>query len=43
MAITKWMHEYLAGRLDLTFTDIGPTELKHIAKTVRLFVWHPTR
>jgi TolB-like protein/Flp pilus assembly protein TadD len=43
MAITKWMHEYLAGRLDLTFTDIGPTELKHIAKTVRLFVWHPDK
>ena len=43
MAITKWMHEYLANRLDLTFTDIGPTELKHVAKTVRLFVWHPDR
>lgn len=43
MAITKWMHEYLAGRLDLTFTDIGPTDLKHIAKTVRLFVWHPDK
>lgn len=41
LAITKWMHEYLSGRLDLDFTDIGPTELKNISKTVRLFVWHP--
>jgi adenylate cyclase len=41
MAITKWMHEYLAGRSDLEFTDIGPTVLKNIPKTVRIFVWHP--
>ncbi len=43
IAITKWMHEYLGGRLDLHFADIGPTELKNIPKTVRLFVWHPQR
>lgn len=42
LAITKWMHEYLNGRVDLTFTDIGPTTLKNIPKSVRIFVWHPT-
>jgi len=41
MAITKWMHEYLGGRLELSFTDLGPTELKNIPKTVRILVWHP--
>lgn len=41
MAITKWMHQYLDGRSDLKFTDIGPTELKNVSRTVRLFVWHP--
>jgi TolB-like protein/class 3 adenylate cyclase/Flp pilus assembly protein TadD len=41
MAITKWMYEYLGGRLDLEFTDIGPRELKNIPKTVRIFIWHP--
>jgi adenylate cyclase len=41
MAITKWMHEYLGGRSDLEFADIGPTVLKNIPKTVRIFVWHP--
>lgn len=43
MAITKWMYEYLGGRVDLDFTDIGPTELKNIPKTVRIYVWHPDR
>lgn len=42
MAITKWMHEYLAGQSDLMFTDIGPSILKNIPKTVRIFVWHPS-
>ena len=41
MAITKWMHEYLDGSWDLSFSDTGPTELKNIPKTVRIFVWHP--
>lgn len=41
MAITKWMHEYLEGKSDLTFTDLGPLVLKNIPKTVRIFVWHP--
>jgi len=41
MSITKWMFQYLDGTTDLEFTDIGPTELKNIARTVRLFVWHP--
>jgi adenylate cyclase len=42
MAITKWMHEYLGGQSDLEFTDIGPSILKNIPKTVRIFVWHPS-
>ena len=43
IAITKWMYEYLGGRVELEFTDIGPRELKNIPKTVRIFVWHPER
>lgn len=41
MCITKWMYQYLEGATDLRFVDLGPTELKNIAKTVRIFVWHP--
>jgi adenylate cyclase len=41
MAVTKWMHEYFGGRSDLVFTDIGPSILKNIPRTIRLFVWHP--
>jgi len=41
MAITKWMHQYLDGRSDLQFTDLGPIDLKNVSKTVRIFVWHP--
>ncbi len=41
MAITKWMFQYLDGRTDLQFTDLGPTELKNVSRTVRLYVWHP--
>jgi adenylate cyclase len=41
MCITKWMYQYLEGATDLKFVDLGPTELKNIAKTVRIFVWHP--
>lgn len=42
MAITKWMYEYMAGQSDLVFTDIGPSILKNIPKTVRIYVWHPS-
>ena len=41
MAITKWMYQYLDGRTDLQFVDLGPTELKNVSRTVRLYVWHP--
>ncbi len=41
MCITKWMFQYLDGTTDLQFTDLGPTELKNIAKTVRIYAWHP--
>lgn len=41
MCITKWMYQYLEGATDLKFIDLGPTELKNIAKTVRIYVWHP--
>ncbi|MEP7241179.1 MAG: adenylate/guanylate cyclase domain-containing protein [Devosia sp.] len=41
MAITKWMHQYLDGRSDLQFSDIGPIELKNVTKTVRVYTWHP--
>jgi adenylate cyclase len=41
MCITKWMYQYLDGTIDLEFADIGPTELKNISKTVRIYTWHP--
>lgn len=41
LAITKWSYEYLSGKLDLVFDDIGPQALKNVSKTVRLFIWHP--
>ncbi|MEO6014082.1 MAG: adenylate/guanylate cyclase domain-containing protein [Devosia sp.] len=41
MTITKWMFQYLDGRSELQFTDLGPTELKNVSRTVRLYAWHP--
>lgn len=41
ICITKWMYQYLDGTIDLPFVDMGPTELKNIAKTVRIYTWHP--
>lgn len=41
MCITKWMYQYLDGTMDLEFVDMGPTELKNITKTVRIYTWHP--
>jgi len=41
VAITKWMYQYLDGRTELQFTDLGPIDLKNVTKTVRIFVWHP--
>jgi adenylate cyclase len=41
LAISKWMHEYLSGKIDLAFTDIGSQTLKNIAGTIRTFIWHP--
>lgn len=41
MCITKWMYQYLDGTIDLPFIDMGPTELKNISKTVRIYAWHP--
>ncbi len=41
MAITKWMFQYLDGRSELVFTDLGSIELKNVSKTVRIYVWHP--
>lgn len=41
MAISKWMHEYLTGKTDLSFSDIGSQTLKNIGHTIRVFIWHP--
>lgn len=41
ICITKWMYQYLDGTIDLPFVDMGPTELKNITKTVRIYTWHP--
>jgi adenylate cyclase len=41
MCITKWMYQYLDGTIELPFVDMGPTELKNISKTVRIYAWHP--
>lgn len=41
LAISKWMHEYLLGKVDIAFTDIGSQTLKNVAQTIRIFIWHP--
>jgi len=41
ICITKWMYQYLDGTMELPFIDMGPTELKNISKTVRIYTWHP--
>ncbi len=41
MAISKWMHEYLTGKVDLSFSDIGSQMLKNVARSIRIFIWHP--
>lgn len=41
LAISKWMHEYLQGKIDLSFSDIGSQVLKNVAQTIRIFIWHP--
>jgi adenylate cyclase len=41
ICITKWMYQYLDGAVDIAFVDLGPTELKNISKTVRIYSWHP--
>ncbi|TFG86607.1 MAG: adenylate/guanylate cyclase domain-containing protein, partial [Hyphomicrobiales bacterium] len=41
MAISKWMHEYLVGKLPLTFTDIGSHPLKNLSQSIHIFIWHP--
>ncbi len=41
MAISKWLHEYLAGKVDLAFSDIGSMLFKNVSHTIRVFIWHP--
>jgi TolB-like protein/class 3 adenylate cyclase/Tfp pilus assembly protein PilF len=41
MAISKWMHDYLAGKVDFSFSDIGSQALKNMARTMHVFIWHP--
>lgn len=41
MAISKWMHDYLAGKVELQFADIGIQQLKHEGHAVHVFIWHP--
>jgi adenylate cyclase len=41
LAISKWIHEYMAGKIDIAFSDIGSQVLKNVVQTVRVFIWHP--
>jgi len=41
MAISKWMNEYLGGKVSLSFTDIGSRPLKNLSQNIHIFVWHP--
>ena len=41
LAISKWMHDYLQGKVGLSFSDIGSRDLKNTAGTFRIFIWHP--
>lgn len=41
MAISRGVFEYLTGRTDLYFTDIGEQQLKGHAQRQRIWVWNP--
>jgi len=41
MAITKWMRDYLSGKVELSFSDIGSQPLKNLSQNVHIFIWHP--
>lgn len=41
MAITKWMNEYLGGKVSLSFSDIGSQPLKNLSQNIHIFIWHP--
>ncbi|MEX6506885.1 adenylate/guanylate cyclase domain-containing protein [Jiella sp. M17.18] len=41
MAISRGVFEYLTGRTDLYFTDIGLRPLKGLAERQRIWIWNP--
>lgn len=41
MAITQGVREYLDGKTDLEFHDIGQRRFKNIEGSLRVFTWHP--
>ncbi len=41
LAISKWIQEYLTGKVDIACSDIGSQVLKNVSQTVRIFIWHP--
>jgi adenylate cyclase len=41
LAISKWIHEYMAGKVDIAFSDVGSQSLKNVTHPIRIFIWHP--
>lgn len=41
IAISRWVHTYIAGKVDLAFTDIGPQPFPGGLEGIELFTWHP--
>ena len=41
MAISRGVFEYLTGKTDLYFTDIGLCQLKGISERQRVWIWNP--
>ena len=41
MAVTRGVFEYLTGKTDLFFTDIGERRLKGLSQLQRVWIWNP--
>ncbi len=41
MAVSKWIREYISGKLDIAFGDTGSQILKNVSHSVRIHIWHP--
>ncbi len=42
MAISRGVFEYLSGKTDLYFTDVGERQLKGLSQRQRIWIWNPS-